>query len=182
MEKNEYNFVQETPVKKKKKHTLLRILVILIVLSAVVSLYISITTTPEQLGYKSIDLQQGTDEHYQSIAEYMDTYLESLDYFPVGYTVEWIGYSKYADMYDVAEYEEMQTGGYYSYTGTLSTGEMASADISTYWGEGEEPVILNLNIETLTSENPIIPFSNDAIVSCWNTYYQKAYENSNSEG
>ena len=124
--------------------------------------------------YATIDRQQATEEHYQSIVEYMDTYLENLGYFPVGYSVEWIGYYKYEDMYDVEEYETMELGGYYAYTGQLATGETANADISTYWGEGEDPVILNLNIETLDSENPIIPFDNDSIVSCWNTYYQKA--------
>lgn len=37
-----------------------------------------------------------------------------------------------------------------------------------------ERVKIRLFYETLDSENPIIPFDNDSIVSCWNTYYQKA--------
>ena len=124
--------------------------------------------------YAAIDRQQATEDRCESVADYMDTYLENLGYFPVGYSVEWIGYYKYEDMYDVEEYESLELGGYYSYTGQLATGEMANADISTYWGDGEEPVILNLNIETIDSENPIVPFDDDLIISCWNTYYQKA--------
>lgn len=143
-------------------------------LSLCIALCLALSACGSGNPYATIDRQQATEEHCQSVADYMDSYLENLGYFPVGYSVEWIGYYKYEDMYDIEEYETMELGGYYSYTSQLSTGEIANADISTYWGEEEEPVILNLNIETLNSENPIVPFDDDLIISCWNTYYQKA--------
>lgn len=143
-------------------------------LLVVVALGLSSCST-ESIGYAAIDNAQVTDTHYEEIASYMDDYLESLGYFPMEYSVEWIGYYKYSDLYDVEEYEEMELGGYYNYSARLSTGEIANADISTYWGEGEDPVILNLTVETLDSENSIIPFNNDTIVACWDTYKQLAY-------
>ena len=131
--------------------------------------------SPESIGYAAIDNAQATDARYEEIASYMDDYLENLGYFPMEYGVEWIGYYKYSDLYDVEEYEEMETGGYYSYSAWLATGEVANARLSTYWGEGDEIEILNLNIETATGETPIIEYSDEKIVSCWNTYKQLAY-------
>ena len=104
--------------------------------------------SPESIGYAAIDNAQATDARYEEIASYMDDYLENL---------------------------EMETGGYYSYSARLATGEVANARLSTYWGEGDEIEILNLNIETATGETPIIEYSDEKIVSCWNTYKQLAY-------
>lgn len=137
--------------------------------------------SPESIGYAAIDNAQATDAHYEEIASYMDDYLENLGYFPMEYGVEWIGYYKYSDLYDIEEYEEMELGGYYNYSARLATGEIANADISTYWGENEDPVILNLTVETLDSENPIIPFNNDTIVACWEAYKQLAYPEDNPQ-
>ena len=127
-------------------------------------------------GYASIDSQQATEERCMEIAEYVDEYLEPLEYFPIGYSVEWIGYYKYSEQMSREEYEEMQIGGYYSYTGNLSTGELATARISMYWDEGEEPEIINLNIESGTTENPIIPYDEAKIKECWETYKEKSGE------
>lgn len=126
--------------------------------------------------YATIDRQQATEEHYQSIVEYMDTYLENLGYFPVGYSVEWIGYYKYEDMYDVEEYEEMQIGGYYSYQANLSGGEYVTGRISTYWGEGETPVIVDLSYEGASGKTVLVEYTDEKIAQCWQTYYDKTHQ------
>lgn len=171
--------VQENavPKKQKKKHGCLMSFLVVFIFIGVVGAIIANSDLPSQgIGFIGVDAQQSTEEHCRAIADYMDDYLEELGYFPVGFGVEWIGYYKYSDMYSEEEYEELELGGYYSYTGQLSTGEVANADIFTYWEENEEPTILYLNIETLTSENPIVPFDNDSMVEAWNIYKDKASE------
>ena len=126
-------------------------------------------------GYASIDRSQSSESRCDAIAEAMDDALEELGYYPVDYSVEWIGYSKYRDQYSEDEYEQMQLGGYYTYMSTLSTGEVANARISTYWRDTEQPVLLDLNIETATSEKVIVEYSEEKILNCWNTYFTKAH-------
>ena len=135
----------------------------------------------ELSGYPAVDIAQATDAHYEEIASYMDDYLENLGYFPMEYGVEWIGYYKYSDLYDVEEYEAMETGGYYSYSARLATGEVANARLSTYWRDDDEIEILNLTIERATGETPIIEYSDEKIVACWNAYKQLAYPDAESQ-
>ena len=97
-----------------------------------------------------------------------------MGYFPIDYSVEWVGYSKYKEQYTEEEYEEMQLGGYYTYSGKLSTGELANARLKTYWGDNEELVILDLSLETALGEKVIVEYSDEKILDCWKTYYSKA--------
>ena len=41
-------------------------------------------------------------------------------------------------------------------------------------GDGETPTIVNLNIETATTENPIVEYSDEAVSACFGVYTQKA--------
>lgn len=145
-----------------------------IVITALIGLA-SCSTSSTVGGYSAIDLAQISSEHYQEIADYMDDYLNELGYFPMEYSVEWIGYCNYSELYDIEEYEEMEIGGYYTYTANLSTGELATGRLSTYWGDGEEIEIVNLTVETLTEEKPIVEYSDEKIAECWETYHQLAY-------
>ena len=135
----------------------------------------SCSTSSTVGGYSAIDLAQISSEHYQEIADYMDDYLNELGYFPMEYSVEWVGYCNYSELYDIEEYEEMEIGGYYTYMANLSTGELATGRLSTYWGDGEEIEIVNLTVETLTDEKPIVEYSDEKIAECWETYNQLAY-------
>ena len=65
-------------------------------------------------------------------------------------------------------------GGYYTYSGKLSTGELANARLKTFWGDNEELVVLDLSIETASEEKVIVAYSDEKIIDCWNTYYAKA--------
>jgi len=123
--------------------------------------------------YSSVDKAQAATDKYESIAEYMDEYLEAQGYFVMNDSVEWIGYSKYKDLFSEEEYEDYALGGYYSYTAELSTGELADGSISTYWGEGEEPVVVDLTIETYTSETTIVEYSDEKMSECWQVYQDK---------
>lgn len=174
VDKGEYKFVNEGGKKEKKKGRV-RLVALVVVLAAVVAAVYSLTNVPSQdYGYNQIDKQQTTQAHYQEISDYMETYLTSLGYTLTGQSVEWIGYYKYESLYDVKEYETTKTGGYYSYTGTLSTGELANATLRTYWGDNEEILLLHLNIETESSENPIVPFDMENINESWRIYTAKA--------
>lgn len=124
--------------------------------------------------YATIDDAQAADTNCESVATYMDDYLENIGYFPLEYSVEWIGYYKYTDTYEFEDWKSLELGGYYSYSANLSTGEMANGRVQCYWGEGESPTIVNLNIETATSENPIVEYSEEAITACFDAYTQMA--------
>ena len=170
--KNDKKSALEAKRNSRKKRGWL-IAIILIVACA---WFFSSVMGDETLPYIGVDRQQSEPKRYESIADYMDNYLKENEYFPIQYSVEWIGYSKYQDLYSLEEYLEGETGGYYLYLANVSTGEIATGRISTYWTEGEEPVILNLNIETATSENPIVEYSDEKMTECWNLYLEKCAE------
>lgn len=125
--------------------------------------------------YSTIDHQQATEQKCQEIADFMDDYFEQNGMFVVGYSVEWIGYYKYSDMYTEEEYEEMKIGGYYSYQANLAGGEYVIGNVSTYWGENETPVIVNLSYEKADGDIPIVEYTDEKIAQCWQTYYAKAH-------
>lgn len=179
--KNDKKSALEAKRNPKKRHGCLTYFIIIFVFVVVVALIFSNKNTITNIdnstpSFASVDRIQADVDRMEDIAEYMDDYLENLGYFPIGYSVKWIGYSNFADIYSPEEYLELETGGYYSYVATLSTGETADGRISTYWTEGEEPVILNLNIETATSENPIVEYSDEKMAECWNLYLEKRAE------
>lgn len=93
---------------------------------------------------------------------------------PLGYSVEWIGYCKYAEDYEFEDWQSWGLGGYYSYSANLSTGEMANGRVQCYWGDGETPTIVNLNIETATTENPIVEYSDEAVSGLLRRLYAKS--------
>lgn len=175
MGNEEYSFVRDVP-KKKKKHILLKIVIAVVILFIVFAVW-SMNRYPRQAttGYPSIDLNQMPQERCEAIAAFMDDYLENLGYFPMEYSVEWIGYCKYSKMYTIEEYQDMATGGYYTYMGNLSTGEVANARVSTYWEDGEDPVVVSLTVETLTTETPIVEYTDEKINECWEIYNQRAF-------
>lgn len=162
--------------KPKKKHGCLISLLVFFGLAAVVGIAANLSGSVSTLedAYLQIDHAQATTEHCEEIADYMDDYLESAGYFPIGYSVEWIGYYKYTDAYEFEDWKSMELGGYYSYSANLSTGEMANGRVQCYWEDGETLTIVNLNIETATSENPIVEYSDEAISACFGVYTQKA--------
>lgn len=121
--------------------------------------------------YLRIDQEQAKTELCEDVASYMDDYLEAAGYFPLGYSVEWIGYYKYAEDYEFEDWQSWGLSGYYSYSANLSTGEMANGRVQCYWGDGETPTIVNLNIETATTENPIVEYSDEAVSGLlWRLY------------
>ena len=124
--------------------------------------------------YLRIDQEQAKTELCEDVASYMDDYLEAAGYFPLGYSVEWIGYYKYVEDYEFEDWQSWGLGGYYSYSANLSTGEMANGRVQCYWGDGETTTIVNLNIETATTENPIVEYSDEAVSACFGVYTQKA--------
>lgn len=134
---------------------------------------ISLSSCGNSSKYDSIDSLQSKSDRFESIAEYMDSYLENQGYYPLRYSIEWVGYSKYKETFSTEEFEDMQTGGYYTYQANLSTGEIADGRISTYWENDTDPVILSLNIETANSEKVIVEYSEDKFSECWNTYQEK---------
>lgn len=81
---------------------------------------------------------------------------------------------KYAEDYEFEDWQSWGLGGYYSYSANLSTGEMANGRVQCYWGDGETSTIVNLNIETATTENPIVEYSDEAVSACFGVYTQKA--------
>lgn len=159
---------------KKKKGCSPIVAIILLVFVGALIYSISMVFQGNASGYASIDSSQSSQSKYDAIATAMDDALEDMGYFPIDYSVEWIGYSKYRDQYSEEEYEEMQLGGYYTYSGKLSTGELANARLKTYWGDNEELVVLDLSIETALEEKVIVAYSDEKIMDCWNTYYAKA--------
>ena len=162
--------------KPKKKHGCLISLLVCFGLAAVVGIGANLGASVSTLedAYLQIDHAQATKEHCEEIAAYMDDYLEAAGYFPLGYSVEWIGYYKYVEDYEFEDWQSWGLGGYYSYSANLSTGEMANGRVQCYWGEGESPTIVNLNIETATTENPIVEYSDEAISACFGAYTQMA--------
>lgn len=125
--------------------------------------------------YDSIDTAQSTAEKYEAIADYMDNYLDTQGYYVLEYSIEWVGYSKYKDNFSEEEFEALETGGYYSYLGRLSSGDVAIGRIQTYWETSEIPVILNLVVESTTdlSEIELIEYSEENFTKCWATYQEK---------
>ena len=162
--------------KKRKSGCFIFFIIILIVIAIAFFAALDLESSGGNSGsgYMSIDREQATEEHCKSIAYYMNNYLNEKGYSVTSYYVQWIGYYKYKDVYSKEEYSDLELGGYYSYTGNLSTGEVALADIRTYWGENEEPVIVYLHVETENSENEIIPYSDEAISECFRIYTEKA--------
>ena len=126
--------------------------------------------------YESVDRAQATEDHCLEIAAFMDDYMEQNGLFITGYYVEWIGYYKYSETYSEEEYEEMAIGGYYSYQANISTGETASGRISTYWGEGESPVIVDLSYEGANGKTVLVEYTDEKISQCWQVYYDKAHQ------
>ena len=168
---------KQAPEKPKKKHgCLITVLVVLVIFSIFIGIGVNSSNEVTSIysAYIEIDDDQISDENYEAVASFMDDYLEERGYFPLDYTVEWIGYYKYTDAYTFEDWKSMELGGYYSYSANLSTGEMANGRVQCYWGEGETPTIVNLNIETATSENPIVEYSDEAISACFGVYTQKA--------
>lgn len=163
------------PRKKQNRGCLTAILVFVLLAAAVgIAANLSSSVSTLEDAYLQIDHTQATKEHCEEIAAYMDDYLEAAGYFPLGYSVEWIGYYKYAEDYEFEDWQSWGLSGYYSYSANLSTGEMANGRVQCYWGDGETPTIVNLNIETATTENPIVEYSDEAVSACFGVYTQKA--------
>lgn len=160
---------------KKKGSAWPKILLILVIASAVVVSYFEFFADPIKMGYSDVDHQQATEERCKQVAEFMDDYFEQQGLFVVNYGVEWIGYYKYSDQYTVEEYEEMAIGGYYSYTANLSGGEYVTGRVSTYWGDGETPVIVDLAVQSASGETHPVEYSDEKIAQCWKVYYDKAH-------
>lgn len=131
---------------------------------------------PSLCAYGSVDREQATEDHYNEIAQFVDDYFEQQGLFVTQYSVEWIGYYKYSEMYTEEEYEEMQIGGYYSYQANLSGGEYVTGRISTYWGEGETPVIVDLSYEGASGKTVLVEYTDEKIAQCWQTYYDKTHQ------
>ena len=165
-----------TPAKPKKKPGCLIGLLVFFGIAFFVFVSSMSYENPSTLedAYLRIDQEQAKTELCEDVASYMDDYLEAAGYFPLGYSVEWIGYYKYAEDYEFEDWQSWGLGGSYSYSANLSTGEMANGRVQCYWGDGETPTIVNLNIETATTENPIVEYSDEAVSACFGVYTQKA--------
>lgn len=131
---------------------------------------------PSLGSYGSVDRAQATEEHYKEIVQFMDDYMEQQGLFITNYSVEWIGYYKYSETYSEEEYEEMAIGGYYSYQANISTGEYVTGRISTYWGEGESPAIVDLSYEGANGKTVLVEYTDEKIAQCWQVYYDKAHQ------
>ena len=173
----EITTTNQTPAKKKRGCGFYVAIFIVLILAGSFIYSIGMVLQSTGTGYAAIDRAQSSNSKYEAVASAMDDVLEEAGYFPVDYSVEWIGYSKYKDTYSESEYEELKLGGYYTYTGKLSTGEIANARIQTYWGENEQAVWLDLSIETANSEKVLVEYNDSKILDCWNTYYAKAKPN-----
>ena len=171
------SYSQTNPKKKKNSGKKIGCLIFFIIFVIMISIIVAVSTksgtTPN---YIAIDRQQSTEQNLQTVVDFVGKYLSDQGYTVSGYSTEWIGYYKYSDLYDKEEYEDLQMGGYYSYNGTLSTGEIVSSAISCYWGENEEPQIVYLHVETYTEENELIPYTDEAMLNCWKAYLEKASE------
>lgn len=124
--------------------------------------------------YLRVDKAQATKDNCEKVASYVDGFLGEQELYVIGYAVEWIGYYKYEDVYTQEEFEDAQTGGYYSYTGKISTGEVLTGRVRCYWGEGEDPVILNLTIERADGNDPIVEWDDSTMAESWKMYQEKA--------
>lgn len=166
--------------KKKKKKTGWIVLGILVVIIIVFASMLKKETdeldaiTPSPNIFAEVDDAQATTEHCKEVAEYVTSYLQSEGYQLSSHGAEWIGYYKYMGIYSLSDYEELQLGGYYSYTAELATGEMITGRVQTYWAEGETPVIINLTLEEELGDTPIIEYDEAKIAECWDIYYSKA--------
>ena len=167
-------------MEKKKKKTGWIVLAILVVIVIVFASMLKKETdelaaiTPSSNIFAEVDDAQATTEHCKEVAEYVTDYLQAEGYQLSQHGAEWIGYYKYVGIYSVSDYEELQLGGYYSYTAKLSNGELITGRVQTYWSEGETPVIISLTLESETGNTPIIEYDEAKIAECWNVYYSKA--------
>lgn len=126
--------------------------------------------------YGSVDRAQVTEEHYEEVKGFVNDYFKDQGLFVVNSGVEWIGYYKYSDTYSEEEYEELAVGGYYSYQANLSAGEYVTGRISTYWGEGESPVIVDLSYEGANGKTVLVEYTDEKIAQCWQVYYDKTHQ------
>lgn len=166
--------------KKKKKKTGWIVLGVLVVIIIVFASMLKKETdeldaiTPSPNIFAEVDDAQATTEHCKEVAEYVTSYLQAEGYQLSSHGAEWIGYYKYVGIYSLSDYEELQLGGYYSYTAELATGKMITGRVQTYWAEGETPVIINLTLEEESGDTPIIEYDEAKIAECWDIYYSKA--------
>lgn len=124
--------------------------------------------------YSSIDAIQTNGGRCDEISNFITTYMQNLGYELANVSTEWIGYSHYASTYSVEDYQGLALGGYYSISGSLSTGETVTGRVSTYWDEGAEPEVIDLTIESESSETPIVAYDEAKLQQCWTTYNERA--------
>lgn len=175
-------FSTDAPVARRRKKPILKrwyfwvIVIFVVLIASLLSKEMDEldTITPAPNIFAEVDEAQATSEHCKEVAEYVTDYLQSEGYQLSRHGAEWIGYYKYVGIYSMADYEELQLGGYYSYTAELPTGEMITGRVQTYWAEGETPVIINLTLEEESGDTPIIEYDEAKIAECWDIYYSKA--------
>ena len=163
--------------KPKKKSRVLPVLFAIFICFAIVSAIIfssEDSSTASENIYANIDAIQATAEKCSQVADFVTAYLTEQGYTVTNQSAEWIGYYKYEGVYSYEEFQEIELGGYYSYIGNLATGELATGNVSTYWAEGEQPVIVNLSVENETSQVDLVEYSDQKIADCWTAYNQQA--------
>lgn len=178
--------INNVHVKKKKPFTVKKFLKIFLgVVGGILVILVAVTiwgtaNVPKYdptayESYLSLDVIQADSEKCQAIADYVANYLVENGYVRNGYEVEWIGYIKYRDLYSEEEYQEMALGGYYSYVGQTGKGEHVDGRVVCYWGDGEEPQIVNLSISSDVEKVELVEYSDEKIKDCWEVYNQKAF-------
>ncbi len=163
-----------TPKKKSRVlPVLLSILACFVIVSAIVFSSENPSTTNENI-YANIDAIQATTEKCSQVADFVTAYLTEQGYTVTNQSAEWIGYYKYEGVYTYEEFQEIKLGGYYSYIGDLASGEIALGNVTTYWAEGEQPVIVNLSVEKDASQVDLVEYSEQKIADCWTAYNEQA--------
>lgn len=165
---------------KKKKSCLVVLCLFLFVFVAFVAIVafsaqtFMDSATSEKNKYANIDAIQATSEKCGQVADFVTAYLTEQGYTVTNQSAEWIGYYKYIGIYDFEEYENMALGGYYSYIGDITTGEIATANVTTYWNEEEQPVIVNLSVSDGENKVELVEYSDQKMADCWTAYNEHA--------
>lgn len=81
---------------------------------------------------------------------------------------------KYAEDYEFEDWQSWGLGGYYSYSAEISPLVKWRTGVCNVTGGRRNSTIVNLNIETATTENPIVEYSDEAVSACFGVYTQKA--------
>lgn len=161
---------------KKKNPIIPIILVLLFIIGCAVAVQVNTDEAKtDEAKYEKVDNAQKSTAHYEAIEEIVEDILNENGYYVMESSVEWIGYSKYKDMYTAEEYTSMQLGGYYRYYGNTFGGELATGIVRTYWEENESPVIISLSLENYDSDIHIVEYNDEKIMECWNLYYARCF-------